>query len=793
MAGISIDTARRHTGTARKRAEDPRLLTGRGYYAADLRAPGMLVAAVLRSPMPHARIVAINVGAAAQLPGVAAVFTADDIGLSQIPLPSFGQFSRNLLDRWQPTIRVCPHPTLAKDKVRYVGQPVAFVVAESREIAEDALELIEVDYDPLPVTMTVDDAMADGAPLIFEEHPDNVALDFRTSIGNADEAFARAAHVVRDQFRIQRYSGMPLEGRGILAVPDRDGLTVWAGHQLPHFLRNLIAEAVQLPHHAVRVIQPDIGGGFGQKAGMYSEDVLVPFAARHLNRPVKWLEDKSEQLVASSHSRQQQFDMELALDSDGKILALRYAAKIDAGAYLTFPVVLSYLGMCHLLGPYRIPNFAAHVQSILTNKTHSAPSRGAGRPENVFALNRIMDRAAQQLGMDPMEIRRRNFIPSSEMPFEPGILYRDGNTMVFDSGNYPEALELALKAIDREGFRREQEAARAEGRYLGLGIECNVEAGGLGPYEYARVRLEPSGKIAVYTGIVDSGQGHKTSLAQVCADQLGVDPDEVMVLPTDTQSLPYGRGTYHSRGAVAAGSAVHKAASALRGKILALAASHFQLQSERFVLAGGKVLEPGTERALSLAECAKLATPEFALPVGREPGLDETAYFDMPTTSWGNAVHAAFVEVDVQTGRVEILRYVVLHDCGRMLNPLIVRGQVIGALVQGIGGSLLEDLVYDADGNPLVTTMQDYILPRMNDVPPIDILHMETPSPLNPLGVKGAGEAGTLGPPAALAAAVEDALSSFGIRINATPLSPNNILAALRACRKETAHASGEV
>ncbi len=780
-----------HTGNARRREEDPRLLTGRGYYAADLRAPGMLVAAVLRSSFAHARVGMIATENAAKLPGVAAVFTADDLGSAQMALPSFGQFPRSLIDRWQPTIRNCPHPTLARGKVRYVGQPVALVVAESREIAEDALDLIEVDYDPLPVTMSVTDSIAPAAPLLFEECPDNIALDFRASIGDADAAFAQAAHVVRDQFSIQRYSGMALEGRGILAVPERDGMTVWASHQLPHFLRNLICDALQLPQYAVRVIQPDIGGGFGQKAGMYSEDVLIPFAAKRLNRPVKWLEDKGEQLVGSSHSRQQDYDIELALDADAKILGLRYRARIDAGGYQTFPVVLSYLGMCHLLGPYRLPAFAAHVQSVLTNKTHSAPSRGAGRPEAVFALNRIMDRAAQQIGIDPMELRRRNFILPSEMPFAPGILYRDGNPLLFDSGDYPEALERVLKAIDREAFRKEQKIAREQGRFIGLGIECHVEAGGLGPYEYARVRLDASGKVAVHTGITDSGQGHRTVLAQVCADQLGLDPSDIIVFPADTQTLPYGRGTYHSRGAVAAGSAVHKAAQALRAKILAVAASHFQVQADRLRLADGKVFEPGTDRILSLIECAKLATPELALPVGREPGLDETAYFEVPTTSWGNAVHAAFVEVDVATGAVKILRYVVLHDCGRMINPLIVRGQVIGALVQGIGGSILEDLVYDDDGNPLVTTMQDYVLPRMHDVPDIEILHMESPSPLNPLGVKGAGEAGTLGPPAALAAAVEDALAPFGVRINSTPLSPHHILSALRGHRKEMAHAAG--
>jgi aerobic carbon-monoxide dehydrogenase large subunit len=479
MNNVSADSVP-HTGRARRRHEDPRLLTGKGYYAADLSAPGMLVAAVLRSPLAHARLGTIDTKRAAELAGVAAVFTADDIGSAQMSLPSFGQFSQSLIERWRPTIRACPHPTLARGKVRYVGQPVALVIAQTREIAEDALELIEVDYEPIPTTMNVEDSLRDDAVRIFDEHPDNVALDFKASIGDADSAFERATHIVRDQFSIQRYTGMALEGRGILAVPERDGMTVWASHQLPHFLRNLICEALQLPQYSVRVIQPDIGGGFGQKAGMYSEDVLIPFAAKKLGRPVKWLKDKGEQLVGSNHSRQQEFDIELALDANAKIMGLRYSVKIDAGGYLTFPVVLSYLGMCHLLGPYRIPTLKAHIRSVLTNKTHSAPSRGAGRPEAVFVLNRIMDRAAQQIGIDPIEIRRRNFIPPSDMLYEPGILYRDGNTMVIDSGDYPEALQRLLNAVDREAFKKEQNAARANGRYIGLGIECNVEAGGLG-------------------------------------------------------------------------------------------------------------------------------------------------------------------------------------------------------------------------------------------------------------------------------------------------------------------------
>jgi len=765
------------------RLEDPRLLTGRGKYAADLHYPGALVGAVLRSPMAHARIGKIDSFAAAALPGVIAIYTAEDLGAAQRPLPSFGQFPKSLLDELKPTIRQCPHPTLAQGKVRYVGQPVAFVVAESREIAEDAVDLIEVDYDGIDVVMSVDKAIQEGAALLHDDLPDNVPLDFNVQIGDVDGAFARAAHVVRDEYFVQRYSGMALEGRGLMAVPEPGGLTVWAGHQLPHFLRNLIAESVGLSPFDVRVIQSDIGGGFGPKAGMYSEDVLVPFAAMKLGRPVKWAEDKREQFLASSHSRQQSYDIELALDAQGKFLALRYHARIDTGAYLTFPVVLSYLGMCHFLAPYRLPAMGAHVQAVLTNKTHSAPSRGAGRPEVVFALNRIIDCAAQRMGIDPMELRRRNLITPSELPYRPGILYRDGNPMVVDSGDYPQAFERTLEAMNYAGFAKEQAAALSEGRYIGFGLTCNVESGGLGPYEYARVRIDPAGKVVVHTGVVDTGQGHKTSLAQVCADQLEISPHQVTVTPADTSHLTYGRGTYHSRAAVAAGNAVLLAAKAVREKAAAIASKILAVDLDQLRFEKGKFVHDGSGRSVDLAACARFAAPETSLDAGLVPGLDETACFEVPTTSWANAVHAGVVEVDIETGALKILRYIVFHDCGKVLNPMLVRGQVVGSLAQGIGGAIFEDMVYDDDGNPLATTLADYLMPRIHDMPRVELLHMESPSPLNPLGVKGAGEAGTIGPPGVLAAAAENALAPFGVRFNRTPLSPQAILSALREAK----------
>jgi carbon-monoxide dehydrogenase large subunit len=780
-------------GAFSTRAEDPRLLRGEGCYASDLARPDMLVAAVYRSPVAHARILAVNVEAARSSPGVVAVFVAKDLGSAQMDLPSFGQFPKSLIEQWKPTIRFCPVRTLADTKVRYVGEPVALVVAKSRALAEDALDLIDFEFEQLNALTTVEAASAADATKLFDEHPDNVALDLKIEVGDAAAAFAGAETVVSDTFNIQRYSGMPLEGRSVFAIPSGDGLMIWTTQQLPHFARALVCKALGLHEHQVHVKQPDIGGAFGQKAGLYPEDVLIAFAARALGRPVKWLEDKREQLLSSSHSREQRIDAEMAFDKEGRILGIRYRARIDAGAYLTFPVVLPFIGLCHLFGPYRIPALSADVQSVLTNKTTSAPYRGAGRPEAVFVLNRLIDRAAARLGVDPIDLRFLNLIDKEDLPLEVGVLYRDGNPMLLDSGDYKGALKMVLDAFDYQAFRREQQQARAQGRHLGFGVACNIESGGIGPYESARLKVEPDGKAVLYVGSTDSGQGHKTTFAQICAAQLGLELADITVISGDTVELPFSRGTYHSRGAVATGNAVDVAVLKVKKKLREIASCKLETSAQDLEFEGGLIRVAGTDMSMSIADCVKLAAPELALSQGFEPGVDEIGYFNVPTTAWGNAVHAAAVEVDPDTGAVKILRYVVVHDCGTMINPLLVRGQVHGGIAAGIGGAMLESLVYDPDGNLLTTTLQDYLLPRLHDVPHIELLHMESPSPLNPLGVKGAGEGGTIAPPAVIAAAVEDALSSFGVQISSTPVSPSKVLDALRRAKEQRRHAAVSV
>lgn len=782
------------TGRGIPRKEDPRLLRGEGTYVSDIILPRMLTAVVVRSVEPHARIRGIDTSEAKALPGVAAVFTHRDLGHAQILLPSFGQFPAALIEQWRPTLRQAPVPTLAAEKVRYVGEPVALVVATDRYLAEDAADLVRVDYEPLPPVAGAEAALERGAALLQDGWEDNTALHMRVVVGDVEWAFANAAHIFEDRLYSQRYTGVPLEGRGIVAAPELAGrgLTVWSSHQLPHFQRDLICDALELPEFSVRALQVDIGGGFGQKAGLYPEDVLIPFAAHRLGRPVKWVEDRREHFMASSHSREQLYDAAIAVDESGRILGLRYSVLLDAGAYLTFPVVLPYLGLCHLLGPYKVPALDAEIRSVLTNKVTSAPYRGAGRPEATFLINRMVDRVARELEMDQAEVRRRNLIRAEEMPYSPGVLYRDGTQMVLDSGDYPAALEKCLDAIGYHDFREAQVLARARGEYRGIGVACNIEATGIGPFEGARVSIDPSGEIAVYTGVVNTGQGHPTVFAQVCADVLGVDPDRVTVKTGDTATIGFSRGTYHSRAAVAAGSAVRQASMKVRDKVLEFASHEMEVAVADLELADGAVHVKGDPRAsLSLGRCAQLCIPGANLPAEMEPGLDETAYIHLPSVTWAYAAHAAIVTVDPDTGGVKIGRYVVVHDCGRLLNSTVVDGQIHGGVAAGIGGALLEELVYGDDGQLLTTTLMDYLLPVMDDIPQIEIVHMETPSPLNPLGVKGAGEGGTVAPPAVIAAAVEDALAPFGVRIGRTPVSPKTILAALRATRLQRVAASG--
>jgi carbon-monoxide dehydrogenase large subunit len=776
----------RYFGASVKRREDPRFITGEGRYVGDIQLPGLLHAAVLRSLHAHARIRAIRTGAAIRLPGVVGVFTAAELHRWLRPLPAFGSPPPGLAQRVAFTVKQTAQYALARDTVRHVGEPIALVVAESPYVAADALDLIDVEYEPLPAVTDPEDGSQPGAPLLNPEWGDNVAVGFTQTVGDGDAPFREAPVVVRERFKIQRYVGMPMETRGVIAAWDRrDGmLTSWNATQVVHFTQQAVADALGMPVHKVRVIAPDVGGGFGTKACAYPEDVLIPITARELGRPVKWVETRREHVAAAAHARDQLHEIEVAATRDGAILAVRDRIWLDLGAYNSWGIVLPYNTVAHLLGPYRVNNLWVEFKAVVTNKTPNAPYRGAGRPETVFAMDRIVDCLARELRMDPAELRRRNFIRADEMPFERGVPYRDGNPLVYDSGDFPAILDSALEASGYREFRREQEHLRARGVHRGIGISAYVEGTGVGPYESASVELDLSGRVVVVTGACSQGQGHETSFAQIAADVLGVPLDWVTVIGGDTDRIPFGIGTFASRSAVLAGNAIATASRRVRERVVRAAARLLEARPDDLEIEDGQVLVRGVpSSAVSLAKVIQSTFPTYAAPGEIEPDFRATVAHHVPTVTYTSAVHVAQVEVDPQTGQTKLLRFVVAHDCGHVINPMIVDGQIHGGVAQGIGGGLFEEMVYDESGQLLSTGFMDYHIPAADELPPIETVHLEFPSPRNPLGVKGLGEGGAISPPAAIANAIEDALAPFGVRITGTPVTPSRLAALLRLGR----------
>ncbi|MDR7434600.1 MAG: aerobic carbon-monoxide dehydrogenase large subunit [Armatimonadota bacterium] len=778
----------RYFGEPIKRNEDPRLLTGRGTFVDDIRPPGLLHAAFLRSPFAHARILSIRTEKARALPGVVAVYTHADLPPAlQEPLP-----------------KLIPHPALihhktqyalAPDKVRHVGEPIAVVIAENRYVAEDALELIEVEYDPLPPVVDLEQAIQPDAPLVHEDAGTNVCAHYTQRVGNVEEAFAKAAYVFTERFVIDRGTAAPMECRGVVAQwePKMRQLTVWDSTQAPIPIRNGLARLFGLPQSSVRVIAPDIGGGFGPKIMMfYPEEVVVPFAAMQLERPVKWIEDRLENFVAMNQEREQIHEASIAVDKEGRILGVKTVFLYDAGAYIPYGLIVPIVASTTLPGPYKIPNYHCEFRAVFTNKTIVSPYRGAGRPHGVFVMERLMDRVARELNLDRAEVRRRNFIQPDEFPYDVGLIYQDNAPLIYDSGNYPACLEKALEMIGYDRWPSERERYRREGRYVGLGLACYVEGSGIGPYEGCRVTVEPSGKVYAATSVGTQGQGHFTSFAQIIADILSVPVEDVTITTGDSGAFSWGTGTFASRAAVVAGNAVALAAQAVREKALRVAATLLEARVEDLELRDGRVFVRGVPgRSLSLGEIAVAANPlRGTIPEEWEqPGLEATRYFAPPRGTFSNGVHAAILEVDIHTGMINILKYVVVHDCGRIINPMILDGQIRGGVAQGIGNAFYEKLVYDENGQLLTRTFMDYLLPTAMEVPEVEIAHVETPSPLNPLGVKGAGEAGTIPVPAVFASAIDDALAEFSVRITEMPLSPNRLLEIIRTARERSKEA----
>jgi len=772
----------KYFGAAVRRREDPRFLRGEGRFLDDVRVAGLLHVAFLRSPYAHAMIRAIRTERARAAPGVVAVFTFADLESWMKPLPLFGAPPPGLAAAIAFEIRQAPQFALCRDRARYVGEIVAMVVAESRARAEDAAEAIEVDWEPRSVVTDMRQAAEPGTPLVHEAWGTNVGVGFTHAIGDVEAAFARADLVMSETFHIQRYVGMPLESRGAVAVWDRrDGtLTTWNSTQVSHFVQQGLAGALGLPHHKVRVIAPDLGGGFGTKASGYPEDHLVPIAAIVLNRPVKWVEDRREHMMSAAHARHQVHAISLAAQRDGTIVGLRDRIWLDLGAYNVWGIVLPYNTVAHLIGPHRIANMRVDVQAVTTHKTPNAPYRGAGRPETVFAMDRAVDRLARELRIDPAEIRRRNYIRSDELPYDFGMPYRDGNPLVYDSGDFPAALEAALKAADYDEFRRDQPALRARSIFRGIGISGYVEGTAIGPFEGATVKVDLGGRVLVATGAVNSGQGHETSFAQVCADALDVPLEHVTVVGGDTATVPFGVGTFASRSGVTAGNSIADACQQVRAKLVKAAAALLEAAPGDIEIEDGQAFVRGVRAsAVPLARVVQASIPTFARPGVASPDFEATAYHHVPTVTFASAVHVARVEVDVGTGHVTLLRYVVAHDCGKVINPLIVEGQVHGGVAQGVGGALYEEMVYDEQGQLLTGSLMDYLVPTAMELPPLETVHLEFPSPRNPLGMKGLGEGGAISPPAAIANAIEDALEPFGVRITATPVSPARLLALL--------------
>jgi aerobic carbon-monoxide dehydrogenase large subunit len=769
----------RYFGAPITRNEDARLLSGQALFVDDVELPGMLHAAFLRSNVAHARIRSIDVAAARARPGVVAVYTAADLGAYWAPGP--------LLVPPPPiagiTFNQRTQVPLAKDKVRHVGEPLAVVLADSRYLAEDALADIGVELDPLPAVVDLEKALDDASAPVHEDVRGNIAAHARQSRGNYAAARSRADHLVARRFLYDHGASSPIETRGIVANWDgrANQLTIWDTTQAPVFLRNGLAGMLGLSERQVRVIAPFVGGGFGPKIMLfYPEEVVVPWVAIKHNRPVKWIEDRLEHFFATTQERGQTHDAEMALSRDGQILGIKDTFLHDTGAYNPYGLTVPINSQCTLLGPYVVPHYDSTFTAVFTNKPIVTPYRGAGRQHGVFVIERLLDIAARELGIDRAEIRRRNFIPPDAFPYNNEIIYQDFTALEYDSGNYEPILDKALDMIGYQKFLAdEQPRLRAQGRNVGIGIACYVEGTGIGPYEGAKVQVQANGKVSVATGIGTQGQGHFTSFAQIAADQVGVDVRHVDVVTGDTDQFYWGAGTFASRGAVVAGNAVNEAAKVVRQKILRLAAEHFECAEEDLEIADGAVSVVGVPgQAVKLGALALKANPmRGAVRPGSEPGLESTQYFGPPRGATASGVHAMIVEVDPQTFMLKVLKYVVVHDCGTIINPLILAGQIHGGVAQGIGNAFYEQLVFDDQGQLLNASLADYLLPSALEVPRMDIAHTVTASPLNPLGIKGAGEAGAIPVGPLFAQAIEDALglADQKIELLEIPLSPNRL------------------
>ena len=779
-------------GSRVRRVEDPRFLLGRATYVDDISLPHTLHLAFVRSTRAHAKITHINLELARQAPGVHRILTGADV--ADLIKPIGKPYNEKV---FPPSVCHQPKwPCLAVNKVRYVGEGIAAVIADSRYLAEDAAELVEVEYEDLPAIIDAEAALKPDAALIHEEFDSNMMLHAAGGGGDIEAALRDAAIVVHERFHTNRHMGCAMEGRATLATCDSDGdITLWSANQMPHMLRTRIADLLEFPEHKLRVIAPDVGGGFGPKAFIYPEDLLTCYCALMMRRPVKWTEDRREHLLSSLHAKEDIVECEMSFTADGTILGIRARIVQDLGAYSADPWPSPFEGLqlaAALPGPYKIQAYAYEVSTAWTNKMTSAAYRGVGLVPAVYVQEHMMDLAARRLSMDPIELRLKNMIRPDEFP------YVTLTGLNYDSGSSTEALKQAAEIIGYEDFRKQQIQARSQGKYIGLGISTYIEmtvfgtkfmtAAGVdhGNHEVAIVRMDAGGGVTLLVGTLSHGQGHQTTFAQLAADELGVRLEDVKLVQGDTQATPHGWGTGASRSAVVGGGAVILASRKVKEKILRIASKMLEVSSADLELASGKVQVKGAPtRNIPIKDIARAAV--FApgrLPPGEEPGLEATHFYDGPGLTFANATHIATVEVDAETGKVKILRYVVVEDCGKVINPIIVEGQITGGVAQGLGTALHEHLLYDENGQMLTGSFMDYLLPTSTEVPDVEFGHIETLTPLTVGGIKGMGEGGAIAPPGAIANAVADALSPFGVKFTELPITPNRVWDAIREARQ---------
>jgi carbon-monoxide dehydrogenase large subunit len=766
-------------GTSPRRREDAPLLEGRGRYLDDLRRPGTAHLGVVRSLHAHARIRGIDARQARAIVGVA-VFTAADLPeLAQgIPAPFGGA----------PSTRPYVQVVLARDVVRYVGEPVAIVLADDPYRLADAVEAVTVDYEPLVPVMTLD-AAARGADRVHSDWPDNAAVVARGATGDVELALASADLVVEERLYHPRITAVPIEPRGVLAYRDAESglLVVWSSTQNPYLVRDVVSVALGIPAETVRVLAPDVGGGFGPKGSVYHEELLVPAIALRLGRPVKWVEGRREHFVATGHDREQAHEARIGFRRDGTIVAVDDAFQADVGAYPVEGTGLTLNTVNHLPGPYRISSYRNVGTSYVTNKTQNAAYRGAGRPEAVFVMERLIDIGARRLGLDPIEVRRKNLVQPGEMPYRSGLTYKDGVTVAYDPGDFPAGLERALELLRHREVRAHQAAQAGTARRIGVGVACYVQGSGLGPYEGAEVRVDPSGQVFVTLGVAAQGQGHRTTLAQICAAELGVPLDDVHVVAGDTQLFPIGMGTGGSRVAANAGPAVARTAREVRARAQQVAAELLECAPDDVRIEEGRVFVAGVPgRSLTLGRVAHAAIRSKALRKTGEPGLRRCSYFYPDTVTWAFGTQAAAVEVDLETCEIRLLAYAVVHDSGRAINPAIVEGQLQGGAAQGIGAGLWEELVYDESGQLVTGSLMDYGVPKADQIPMLPVACLDHPSVVNDLGIKGVGESGAIPGAAAIANAVEDAVAGLGVTIREVPVTSARLFALLEQARSRS-------